>query len=96
MKIDTAISPFISTDDSGEVFGIFSFGWHSEEELREKSIEKYGLKHWVVDDLLNNGGYFKQDYFILNSDNYLIPVKVNHHGKYPNKSFPVSMWKRLI
>lgn len=96
MRIDTTLAPFISSDDSGEVYGIFSYGWHREEALRSKSIEKYGLKHRIVDDLLNMGGYFKQDYFTLNGDNLLIPAKRNNKGFLTNNSFPVSMWHRLI
>lgn len=91
MSIDTALAPFISSDDSGDVFGIFSYGWHSEGDLRAKAIEKYGPKNWVVNDLLNVGSFFEQKYFTLNGDNYLIPAESGSLN-----SFPVSMWHRFV
>lgn len=91
MNIDTTLTPFISIDDSGDVQGIFSYGWHSEESLKANAIQDYGLKNWVVDDLLKQGGYFEWNYFLLNSDNNLIPVHEGVKG-----AFPVTMWRRLI
>jgi hypothetical protein len=91
MGIDTQLAPFISSDDSGDVHGIYSYGWHSEESLRAKAIEKYGLKNWIVDDLLNYGSFYEHKYFTLNGDNFLVPA---NEGSL--KGFPVSMWRRII
>lgn len=85
--VDTGLAPFISKDDSGDVHGIFSYGHHEFEALKAKAIEKYGLKNWIVKDLLEFGS-FEINYFSLNGDNYLVPMEPNS-----NKSFPVTMWR---
>ena len=41
--VDTTLAPFISSDDSGDVHGIFSYGHHDFEALKAKAIEKYGI-----------------------------------------------------
>ena len=84
--VDTTLAPFISSDDSGDVHGIFSYGHHDFEALKAKAIEKYGLKNRIVEDLLECGS-FKISYFKLNGDNYLIQMKPNSKC-----SFPVTMW----
>lgn len=89
--VSTDLNPFISSDDSGDVLGIFSYGWHSQESIEEKAIEKFGLDHWVVKDLIECGSNFNQRYFILNGDNYLEPASIKS-----KESFPVSMWCRVI
>lgn len=90
-NINTELNPFVSSDDSGDVLGIFSYGWHSQESIKEKAIEKFGLDFWVIKDLIECGSNFKQNYFILNGDNYLEHANVETKG-----SFPVSMWCRVI
>lgn len=87
--ISTELNPFISSDDSGDVLGIYSYGWHSKESIQAKAIEKFGLNSWVIKDL-EIACNFKQKYFILNGDNYLELASVETKG-----SFPVSMWCRV-
>jgi hypothetical protein len=34
---------FISSDDSGDILGIFSYGWYYQESLKEKAIGKFRI-----------------------------------------------------
>lgn len=90
MSADFALDPFFSTDENGEVHGVFSLGLHSEESLKAKAIECFGLEHSVIKHLLDSG-YFEQSYFRLNSEDHLIPTHQNTFN-----SFPVSMWRKTI